>query len=30
MRVLGDDELFAYVAKYNLKIPKDAKKLMKN
>lgn len=30
MRVLGDEELFAYVQKYNLKIPKDAKKLMKN
>jgi len=30
MRVLGDEELFAYVQKYNLKIPKEAKKLMKN
>ena len=30
MRVLGDDDLHEYVHKYNLKVPKDAKKLMKN
>lgn len=29
MRVLGDEELHEYVHKYNLKIPKEAKKLMK-
>ena len=29
MNVLGDEELHEYVHKYNLKIPKDAKKLMK-
>ena len=29
MRVLGEDDLHEYVHKYNLKIPKDAKKLMK-
>jgi casein kinase II subunit alpha len=29
MRVLGEDELHEYVHRYNLKIPKDAKKLMK-
>lgn len=29
MKVLGDDELHEYVHKYNLKIPSEAKKLMK-
>jgi serine/threonine protein kinase len=29
MRVLGDEELHEYVHRYNLIIPKDAKKLMK-
>ena len=29
MRVLGEDDLHDYVHKYNLKIPKDCKKLMK-
>ena len=29
MRVLGEDDLHEYVHKYNLKIPKDAKKLIK-
>ena len=29
MKVLGEDELHEYVHKYNLKIPKEAKKLMK-
>jgi len=29
MRVLGEDDLHSYVHKYNLKVPKDAKKLMK-
>lgn len=29
MRVLGEDDLHDYVQRYNLKIPKDAKKLMK-
>ena len=30
MRVLGEDELHDYVHKYDLKIPKEVKKLMKN
>ena len=29
MRVLGDEDLHEYVHKYGLKIPKDAKKLIK-
>ena len=29
MRVLGEDDLQDYVEKYSLKIPKEAKKLMK-
>ncbi len=29
MKVLGDDDLHEYVHKYNLKIPKEVKKLMK-
>jgi hypothetical protein len=29
MRVLGEDDLNQYVARYALKIPKDVKKLMK-
>lgn len=29
MRVLGEDDLHEYVHRYNLKIPRDAKKLMK-
>lgn len=29
MRVLGEEELHSYVHKYDLKIPKDVKKLMK-
>jgi casein kinase II subunit alpha len=29
MRVLGDEDLHDYVQRYGLKIPKDAKKLMK-
>ena len=29
MKVLGEDELHEYVHKYNLKVPKEAKKLMK-
>lgn len=29
MRVLGEDDLHDYVQRYNLKIPKEAKKLMK-
>lgn len=29
MNVLGDEDLHEYVHKYNLKIPKDAKKLMR-
>jgi hypothetical protein len=30
LRVLGEDDLHEYIHKYQLKIPKDAKKLMKN
>jgi casein kinase II subunit alpha len=29
MKVLGDDDLHEYVHKYNLKLPKEVKKLMK-
>jgi hypothetical protein len=29
MRVLGEDDLHEYVHRYGLKIPKDAKKLIK-
>ena len=29
MKVLGEEDLHAYVHKYNLKIPKDVKKLIK-
>ena len=29
MKVLGDEDLHDYVQKYNLKIPKEVKKLMK-
>ena len=29
MRVLGDEDLYAYVDRYNLKIPKEVKKLIK-
>ena len=30
MKVLGEDDLHEYVQRYNLKIPKEVKKLMKN
>jgi hypothetical protein len=29
MKVLGEDDLHEYVHRYNLKIPKEVKKLMK-
>ena len=29
MKVLGEDDLHEYINKYNLKIPKEVKKLMK-
>ena len=29
LKVLGEDELFAYVKKYNLTIPKECQKLMR-